>query len=343
MTIFIFSDDLPPILFPQTAISNNATSEDQYPLNNDNSMTIPTRPILSLPLKRFDNPGTPRDKNGSCKYPEKLSSAVGTPKHADKCNVSNDGGITSVFKQSDISLDTQARKDALSVLFDNTDSAKDPKPNKRKRSLNHIKKTQSPCIPNSERPTISPKETSDQYSSGSEGPHTNDRLEIVNCIENKLLSNNAENKGCGEIYSESNSPPFSSLKFDDNETMKIPYNSPRNDHHIIEKFQMNDREKCRDLKLKIFDKEDRKSLINLSATVPRKNGDAKDKSRLQTTYDEYMRRLEASHIASMSWCVKSITKKLKQKKQTKSNHMDHLSPLLLGYYSRRDIVHKLLL
>lgn len=125
------------------------------------------------------------------------------------------------------------------------------------------------------------------------------KSEILDSIGEKRVSRNDDQDGRRKpvISTEHGSP-----KSDKNKIMKEHCNNQRDfDHPLKETFQKYDKRKMKDLELKISNNDDTKPLINLSTTVPKRDGIHREKTYLQTTYDEYMRRLEASHMASVSW------------------------------------------
>lgn len=196
-------------------------------------------------------------------------------------------------------------KDIRDVL--NSTSTKIPNKRKRKRSSKHVKKVDTILhnIPTITGPKIDSQNDIDNNFSQQKSK--------TDKILNKEMSKDCDRKSkdnnffCQQDYTveqkiESNSLNKEPTVIKEETSMKIPITNMNNisNSSMDTSRNMNQINKDPNVTLKISTKDDKKSLINLSATVPRMNGDTRTRSPLQNSYDDYMRRLEASH-SSTSW------------------------------------------
>lgn len=259
-----------------------------------------------------DNHQEPQQQTNFSKDSQKESNDCNHCEHEHKDDVVNATDPELISDNSSKTIDSVVsvsndNKDIKDVMDSNP--TKVPNKRKRKRSSKHVKKVDTILnnIPTVTGPKIdSEKDTDNNF--------CQQKKRKIDKISNKEMSKDCNRKSNdARAFCQQDNTVQQKIKTNllnkkeptsikEESSMKTPIvtmDNRSNSRMDTSKDQIN---KDPNLTLKISTKDDKKSLINLSATVPRMNGDPRTRSPLQNSYDDYMRRLEASH-SSTSWYV----------------------------------------
>ncbi|XP_076074823.1 uncharacterized protein LOC143045886 [Mytilus galloprovincialis] len=257
-----------------------------------------------------DNHQEPQQQTNFSKDSQKESNHYNHCEHEQKDDVVNATDPELISDNSSKTIDS-----VVSVSTDNKDikdvmdsnPTKVPNKRKRKRSTKHVKKVDTILnnIPTVTGPKIdSEKDTDNNF--------CQQKKRKIDKISNKEMSKDCNRKSndarafCQQDNTVQQKIKTNLLKkkeptsIKEESSMKTPIANMENRLDSRMDTSKNQINKDPNLTLTISTKDDKNSLINLSATVPRMNGDPRTRSPLQNSYDDYMRRLEASH-SSTSW------------------------------------------